>query len=342
MKRLLQFLLVFVSCISVVTAQDDVLQFDDANSQRLRYSTTTNDILDTKLNGATDYTIEVWVRPTSTDIHNNVILKRWNQFALTMYQDANKRFYFTHYGASSTYVNSTFNAININEWNHLVVICNSGANTLKLFANGVEVTGDSSGNPTSQTALSLAASPASSNLYIGYGGSGSYLIGQVDKVRVKNTAESIASLQTVVTDVAYTVDANTAILYNFNEGSGNTTKNEADNVDADLLCVSAVCAGSVTWWANLPSTLSLNKNNITKFKLYPNPVSNNTFIVQTKDNESIQDIEVFDILGKSVRKMTFGKNTFFTQISTENLTSGMYLVKIKTDAGIGTQKVLIN
>jgi hypothetical protein len=200
MKTKLQMTLLFIFLTNAFAyAQTDyALEFNGVD-QRYKYDTEAT--LDA-LNGATDYTIEVWVKPLSTDIHNNVVLKRWNQFALTLYKDDTKRFYFTDY-SSGIYVNTIDNVIKINEWNHLVVICNSTENSVKLYANGVDVT------LSDQVALPLAAEPEAANFYVAYGGGGTSLNANFDKVRIKTTAENIADLQTSITDADYVSDANT-------------------------------------------------------------------------------------------------------------------------------------
>lgn len=310
------------------------LNFDAVDEQRLRYDTTEDDILDTKLHGATDYTIEAWVKPTSETFHGTVILKVWNVFTLTLYQDANKRFYFTHYGGSSTFVNSTNNAFILNEWNHLVVICSSVDNSVKLYANGVDVTDGT------QTALTLAASPSSANLYLGYGGSGTYFTGEIAKVRVKNTAENIASLQDEITDLDYITDANTAILYNFKEGIGTVTENEADAVDATLQCSAGACT-TETWWVDMDDELS-NAIETREFKLYPNPVVGDTFAVQVTDNENLLQVEMFDVLSKQVNITDYKENTTSATVDIANLKSGVYFVKIKTNKGTGMKKIIVD
>lgn len=344
MKKQLLTILVVTMLTMVTNAQDYCIQLDDTNAQRVRYLTTSGDILDTKLNGATDYTIEVWVKPTSTSIHGKVILKRWDQFALTLYQDANRRFYYTHYALSgNTFVNSKYNVININAWNHLVVVCNSVTNTVKLFANGVDVTADASGDPTTQTALTLNPSPAAANFYIGYGGSGTYFTGQIDKVRVKNTAETIGSLQSAVTDADYTTDANTAILYSFNEGTGLDSVNEADSNNGIFQCDAADCVAGETWWVNLGTTLSSNEVSLSNsnLKLYPNPAENKVFTIQTKMNETIQEVEIFDTLGKCVNKIDYNDSPSLVNVAVEDFKSGIYIVQIKTSLGIATKKLIV-
>ena len=336
MRKQLLTLLTVTMLTLVTNAQDYGLQFNAENEQRLRYLTTTGDVLDTTLNGATDYTIEAWVKPTSATFNGTVILKRWDQFALTLYEDANKRFYFTHYSSGgNTYVNTIDDAFTLNEWNHLVVVCNSSTNSIKLYSNGVDVT------LGTQTALTLEASPTTPNFYLGASGSGgSYFTGEIDKVRVKNTAETISSLQSSISDTDYVSDANTAILYNFNEGSGLTTVNAADAQSATLQCSAGECDNDDDWWVNL-GTLSKDEITATNFDIYPNPVEQSYFSVQAKNNESIQNIEIFDTLGKSVNSVAFDENTSVANINVMQLQAGIYIVRTKTTASIGVKKLIV-
>lgn len=336
MKKQLLTILTIIAFVFVANAQDYALKFDSSIPQRVKYSTVTDDALDTKLNGATDYTIELWVYPTSSTFHNTVLMKRWDQFAVTLYKDADFRFYFTVYGTSNKYVNTINNAFALNQWNHIVIICDSSANTIKLYNNGVDVTDDTD----TAADVVLAAAPASSNLYLGYGGSGTYFDGYLDKIRIKNTAELIGSLQTDINDAPYTTDANTALLYNFNEGSGDVSANEAGgaDLDAELECNLVPCDGGETFWVNL-SVLSTKDYNLIEFNLYPNPVTEKTFAIQAK--ESIKNVQIFDVLGKSVKVIEVSERATQLNINVANLSKGIYFVKTETDAGIGTQKIIL-
>ena len=161
----------------------------------------------------------------------------------------------------------------------------------------------------------------------------------IDKVRVKNSAETLVSLQTSITDAAYTTDANTAILMNFNEGSGSTTLNEASGADAALECYGG-CA-EIPTWETVANTLSYNENNTTDFSIFPNPVNGDFFTIQARNNETIQEVELVNILGKSVKRIEFNTAVNSENININKLNAGIYIVKIKTDAGIGTQKIVI-
>ncbi len=216
MKTLLQLILIFVLFTQAnLQAQTDYALEFNGTDQRVKYS---SDATLDMMNGATDYTIEAWVKPLSTDINNNVVIKRWYQFAITLYKDDAKRLYFTHYGTpvdfsqSSTFVNSIDNAITLDEWNHIVVINDSTKNEIKMYVNGVDVT------LQHYDALPLISNPDEGhatfapNLYVANGGSGTYLEAAIDKVRVIKEALDITTLQKLINDPNYTTNSNTALL----------------------------------------------------------------------------------------------------------------------------------
>lgn len=337
MKKTITFLLTLLLTQSVLFAQDYVLKFDGANS-RVKYA---NETTMENMNGATDYTIEAWFHPTDADIHNNVIVKRWYQFAITMFQDDNKRVYFTHYadnGATPTYINSLYNVVNLNEWNHVAVINNSTANTLKLYVNGVDVSSDYDGNATTYTSMPLDANPGvDANFYIGYGGSGTVPFAYIDKVRVKNIAEDIANLETSDVTAAMTTDANTHLMFNLDEGTGDTTANEINSVDAVLECIGG-CA-EIPQWVLLADTMSVNEGQNISFDVYPNPVVNNVFTIQARSNEQIEQVQIINIDGRIVKNIEAAANKL--NIATEDLSSGNYFVRIFTNMGAGTQNLII-
>lgn len=338
--KLSLFLLLVLTSLSISAQTDYCLKYDGVNS-RVKYSTDTT--LD-NLNGATDYTIEAWFYPTDTDIHNRVILKRWYQFAITLYQNDNKRIYFTRYtnnGQDRVFVNSLYNVVNLNAWNHVAVINNSTDNTLKIYVNGVDVTADSSGTATTQTALPLEANPGNqANFYVAYGGSGTVFNGYVDKVRIKTTAEDIANLNTSdPLDMPYSSDTDTVLLMNFNEGTGTTTVNEATGTTGDLECRGG-CNELPEWFA-VQTSMAVNDLPQIDFNIYPNPVNVSDFLVVATNNQSIKEIQIMDITGKVLfTQKVFGKENQL-KIPIENFISNTYLIKVITDKGIGVRKLLI-
>ncbi len=82
--------------------------------------------------------------------------------------------------------------------------------------------------------------------------------------------------------------------------------------------------------------LSLKKNKIPNFSVYPNPTQQNFVTISSKWNTAI-DIEVYDIIGKQIlnKKIT----DHILDIST--LKSGMYLVRAEQDNAISIEKLVV-
>ena len=69
------------------------------------------------------------------------------------------------------------------------------------------------------------------------------------------------------------------------------------------------------------------------YTLYPNPIKSGSLLQLEKQREQV---EIFDLSGKLIRSV---KNS--TVVETNGLPSGIYLVKIKTDSSISTQKLVV-
>ncbi|WP_241148083.1 T9SS type A sorting domain-containing protein [Lacinutrix jangbogonensis] len=80
--------------------------------------------------------------------------------------------------------------------------------------------------------------------------------------------------------------------------------------------------------------LSINENPLDEasIKLSPNPVVDNLTIEYSKE---IKSIEVYTLFGQLLKRVTNTKNIKFGK-----LVSGFYLVKISTDEGSFTKKIL--
>jgi len=71
----------------------------------------------------------------------------------------------------------------------------------------------------------------------------------------------------------------------------------------------------------------------TKVSIYPNPTSDHLNI---KTNAVITSIEMFDLLGKSVLQSSGAE-----QIKVNHLPAGVYMLRINTEQGKLTKKVII-
>ena len=210
------------------SAPNQVLEFD-GTAQRIYYP---SDDAQSMINGATDYTIEAWVKPLSEEINNKLILKRYYQYALTMYKDDLKKVYFTHYAndGTTTYINTIENVLTIGEWNHIAVINNSVTNEMKIYVNGVDVTLQHYDAIPLEAEPDLASATYDPNFYLAYA-SKVYSNIQLDEVRVIKEAVDPADLRLKMDDPNYKMNYNTSVLMHFDEGKGNFIVNEANNAE---------------------------------------------------------------------------------------------------------------
>lgn len=85
------------------------------------------------------------------------------------------------------------------------------------------------------------------------------------------------------------------------------------------------------------NTLSTNELNlINNFKIYPNPTENILFIDTTEKH--INKIEIFDLQGRLLK--TIKENKVKYQIDISNFTSATYLLKITTEKGSQSVKII--
>jgi len=83
------------------------------------------------------------------------------------------------------------------------------------------------------------------------------------------------------------------------------------------------------------ATASTNDFNLAYFSVYPNPISSILNIYDS--NFSLKSVEIFNTIGKKV--LTSKKNT----INIENLSKGIYLIKIETETGkFATKRIVKN
>jgi hypothetical protein len=84
--------------------------------------------------------------------------------------------------------------------------------------------------------------------------------------------------------------------------------------------------------------LGLNKvGEIFDFSVYPNPVTDVLNIIGSGDS-FISSVEIYDINGRLVKSSMF--NTVEAQLNTSDLSAGVYSVKISSDLGVSTKKIV--
>ncbi len=289
MKYFFNILLVITFLVSVLYSQNQYILEFDGQDDYVKYS---DDATLGKLDGATDYTIEAWIYPTTFQAYDR-ILQRYYSFSLSLYGTNAIRFAVSKGGGTWNNYYTQDNVIEEDAWNHVAVICNSSNGTLKIFVNGVDVSSSSySDDP-------LRSSVDNDNFYVGQRGDGGYFFeGFIDEVRCKNVAVDPSSLHYHKNDPPYTSDANTAILFHFDEGSGSYTENAASGVDARLGGVSTGDDAEPTWrpWNYNGSDLSLP----VELTLFTAAVENSTVHLHWVTESEVNN-QGFEIL-RSTRK----------------------------------------
>ncbi len=89
---------------------------------------------------------------------------------------------------------------------------------------------------------------------------------------------------------------------------------------------------------NIGQTLSVAKNEIAGFAMYPNPVKNGKFSISTNSGAQ-KHIEIFSVIGKQVYSKTINANE---TIDISSLNAGFYLVRAEEEGKVATRKLIVN
>ena len=163
-----------------------------------------------------------------------------------------------------------------------------------------------------------------------------------DRVRIINTATSAVIDQFGVSDVDGT-DSTWEWLDSYAQrvsGTGpdagfvqaNWIFSPINSLDGTGSCTGAAALSTIV---TLGGNLGISQNAIDGLKVYPNPVTNGMFYINTTADQT-KDVVVYDVLGKEVVKT---KTTNAVNVS--NLKSGVYIVKITEEGKTATRKLVI-
>lgn len=73
-----------------------------------------------------------------------------------------------------------------------------------------------------------------------------------------------------------------------------------------------------------------------ELNFYPNPVSDGKIFITSNITTSNKEVEIFDVLGKSVLKISVVR-----ELNISSLSPGVYLIKIKEGENSVTRKLII-
>lgn len=87
------------------------------------------------------------------------------------------------------------------------------------------------------------------------------------------------------------------------------------------------------------ATASINDELLQQIKVYPNPVNDHTIVIQNNSTFLIQEITIFNTNGNAV--YTKSKDLENNSIKIKKLSSGIYFLKLKSNLGMITKKIII-
>ena len=160
-----------------------------------------------------DVTLQAWVYPTTDCPSDQAIVAKLNSYMMYCGSGVWKYVYDSD-GAGWAGSNSTIKVVK-NEWHH-IAFSKSGT-TMSIYMDGNVVQ-----TVTGQTA---SMSPNNDAFQIGRYGTSSYFQGELDEVRVYNSARTQNQIQTDMHNYGSISDPNLIAYYDFNEGSGSTLYN---------------------------------------------------------------------------------------------------------------------
>tara|TARA_R110001583_G_scaffold21685_11_gene82136 strand:- start:1255 stop:2085 length:831 start_codon:yes stop_codon:yes gene_type:complete len=114
----------------------------------------------------------------------------------------------------------------------------------------------------------------------------------------------------------------------------------------DFSGINALDGESINSGASIPvpittyksSTLSVIKNEIENFNMYPNPVTNGSLYLSSANRLS-KRVQIYTLNGQQVYNKTL---QFEENVNISNLNKGVYFVKIEESGRIATRKLIVN
>jgi subtilisin-like proprotein convertase family protein len=104
-------------------------------------------------------------------------------------------------------------------------------------------------------------------------------------------------------------------------------------------------AGTINNWSvEVCQTVNVNENTISNLKVWPNPTQNNVNIAfDVKDTNSNINVSLFDLSGREIFSNNYETEAdyFNKNIGINDLSKGLYLLKIKNGKYMSTQKLFI-
>lgn len=90
-------------------------------------------------------------------------------------------------------------------------------------------------------------------------------------------------------------------------------------------------------------SVGINNRNISGMKLYPNPASESVNLTFSAENSEPGVVSVMNLMGQTIYTNNVEVNEGYNMINVpvKNFTSGVYMVTLRTNTGISTQKLIV-
>ncbi|GGZ75054.1 LamG-like jellyroll fold domain-containing protein [Algibacter mikhailovii] len=204
-----------------------------------------------------------------------------------------------------------------NQWIHVAVTYSTVDSSVALYVNG----------ELEAAAIGVVIDISGVGAGIGNNGSDDVFNGYIDDVRIWDIARSRSEILSDMNTCLTGTETNLYAFYNFDEGTGTVVNDlTGNNFNGTLVNMDPVTA-----WIPYDSCNSLsieNQNTNLQISLFPNPSSDFVSIsgLKTKTN-----YEVYNAIGSKVLKGTLAIND---KIDVQNLTSGIYLLKLESGSAL--------
>ena len=333
-------LLTFVTFFSNAQEDASALNFDGVDDyvnigtdNTFNYSTTSS------------FTIEAWIKPSSTDNSWKVIAAResWNDGQGWIFHAFNNRLYFRTPNAT-VFSNEL---LTNDEWTHIAVTFST--TSVSIYQDGVNI---ASGN------LSIVFDSGQS-MYIGArhfnsgNGSRDYFDGDIDDLRFWSTSRTPMEIRQNRECALAGTESGLVSYYKFNQG----LDNEDNSSEATLISSNTSFNGTLNNFSltgaksnyfdgsdngvDQCETLSIETNILdNSISLFPNPASNK-FTIQKSNSIDLVNATITDVNGRMISKIDLEGMQSSKSVVINNLKSGLYLVKIQSKNASITKKLIV-
>ena len=233
--------------------------------------------------------------------------------------------------------------LSINTWHHVAVTYDAASTTMKLYRDGQLRSTRTDVDPVDEgNMVRIGAFNDAANSFTG----------TMDEVRIWNRALSPSEIANTMNCELPGPETGLIAYYKFNQGIANannasvtTLLDSSGNNYHGTLNGFALNGNSSNWVGNsvintgTTCTTYLNVSSVsvekTNFKFFPNPVTNKLFLTS---KQPILNVEVINFLGQTVKTQKI--NSVEAEINLSSLTPASYWIRIKTEQGLETIKII--